>query len=283
MKFLRLAAVFSALALAGCASAPPEKAPEPQRKERIETVRVPVLLKETSYFANGVLDRTITYAYDEDRKLLRERAVREPSRSEPTERTVHEYSGGVLSSTTVLDYEGRIKTKTEFEANAAGQIVRETVKDAKGVAKASFRYEYDLTGLRTGRKVYDGSGALLAVSEYSYSSGRLSVVIPKDATGRPTGRVEHEYDPDGRLLTRTTFDPAGAVSQRDRYSYKNGILAEERTEAGDGKMERRVVYEIGPEGAPVKSTLYDASGRVRDTRIYEHAFRTEERTVVYYE
>jgi len=60
-------------------------------------------------------------------------------------------------------------------------------------------------------------------------------------------------------------------------------LTEEKTERGDGKVERRTVYEIGPEGTPVKSTLYDGAGRVRAIRTYEHAFRVEERTIVYYE
>jgi len=168
--------------LAGCVSAPPEKSSEPVRKGRIETIRVPILLKEISYFANGVLDRTITYTYDSDRKLLQERSVQEPSRSEPTERTVYKYSGGFLSSVSVFDYEGKIKTKTDYTTSPEGRVLQESVVDAKGVPQTSSKYEYDAAGLRVSRKVYDGADVLLAISEYAYSSGRLSVVIMKDAS-----------------------------------------------------------------------------------------------------
>lgn len=278
-----LVLAIAAAALAGCVSAPPETAKEPQRKERIETVRVPVLLKETSYFANGVLDRTVTYTYDSSLKFLMERKVQEPSRSEPTERSAYEYAAGAPASTSVFDYEGKLKSRTDYKVDPSGRVTQETFSDSKGSPQSSFRYEYDPSGLRTSRRVYDGAGALLAVSEYSYAAGRLSVVILKDAAERPAGRVEHEYDSAGRLVLRVTFDPAGAVGQRERYVYMGGALTEERVERGDGRVERRTVYEAGPEGAPLKSTLYDGAGRVRDVRVYEHAFRSEERTVVYYE
>ncbi len=285
MKTLRRIAVIPVLlVLAGCVSAPkPEKSSEPRKKERIETVRVPVLTKETSFFANGVLDRTITYTYDPDNRLLLERTVREPSRSEPTERTVHAYKDGKLVSAAILDYEGKPKSRTDYTLDAAGNVAQETVTDSKGAVQTSSRYEYGADGLRTVRKVYDASGVLLAVSEYAYAAGRLSVVTMKDAAERPAGRITHEYSADGLLVTRTSFDPSGAVTSRERFAYKGSVLAEERTERGDGRLERRIVYEIGPENAPVKSTLYDGSGRVRDMRTYEHTFRNEERTVVYYD
>ncbi len=283
MKKALVLAIAAAAALAGCVSAPPETAKEPQRKERIETVRVPVLLKETSYFANGVLDRTVTYAYDASLKLLMEKKVQEPSRSEPTERSTYEYAAGAPASTSVFDYEGKLKSRTDFKADASGRVTQETLSDSKGTPQSSSRYQYDAAGLRTSRRVYDGAGALLAVSEYSYTAGRLSVVILKDSAERPAGRVEHEYDSAGRLVLRVTFDPAGAVGQRERYVYTGGALTEERVERGDGRLERRTVYEPGPEGAPLKATLYDGAGRVRDVRVYEHAYRTEERTVVYFE
>ncbi len=282
-KLLVRALAASAILLAACVGAPPAKAPEPQRKERIETVRVPVLLKETSFFANGVLDRTVTYTYDETLKLLIEKKVQEPSRAEPTERTAYEYSGTAQTSITAYDSEGKQKTRTVFKTDGAGRIVEEAVSDSKGNPQSLSRYEYDASGYRTSRRVYDGAGALLAVSEYSYTAGRLAVLILKDSAERPAGRVEHEYDAEGRLTLRVTFDSAGAVVQRERFSYTGNALSEERLERGDGRVERRTVYEIGPEGAPVKSTLYDGAGRVRDVRVYEHAFRTEERTVVYYE
>lgn len=283
MKKALVLAITAAAALAGCVSTPPETAKEPQRKERIETVRVPVLLKETSYFANGVLDRTVTYTYDTSLKLLMEKKVQEPSRAEPTERSTYEYAAGAPVSTSVFDYEGKLKSRTDFKVDPSGRVTQETLSDSKGAPQYSYRYEYDTSGLRTRRRVYDGAGALLALSEYSYAAGRLSVVILKDAAERPAGRVEHEYDSAGRLVLRVTFDPAGAVGQRERYVYSSGALTEERVERGDGRVERRTTYEPGPEGAPLKSTLYDGAGRVRDVRVYEHAFRSEERTVVYYE
>lgn len=277
------AAIAVSIALAGCVSAPTEKAPEPRRRERVETVRVPVPLKESSYFGNGVLDRTVTYVYDASLRLLLEKKVQEPSRTEPTERTVYEYAGTAPVSISVYDYEGKLRARTDYKTDAAGRVVQETVSDPKGTPQSQTRYEYDPTGLRTSRRVYDGAGALLAISEYSYTAGRLAVVILKDSAERPAGRVEHEYDPEGRLVLRVSFDPSGAVAQRERFAYAGGSLAEERLERGDGRVERRTVHEIGPEGAPAKTTVYDGAGRIRDVRVYEYGFRAEERTVVYYE
>ena len=277
------AAIAVSIALAGCVSAPPEKAPEPRRKERVETVRVPVLLKESSYFADGILDRTATYTYDTTLKFLLEKRVQEPSRTEPTERTVYEYAGTAPASISVYDFEGKLRMHTDFKVDAAGRVLQETVSDPRGTPQSQVRYEYDPAGLRTSRRVYDGAGALLAISEYSYTAGRLAVVILKDSAERPAGRVEHEYDPEGRLVVRVGFDPSGAVAQRERFAYAGGALTEERLERGDGRVERRTVHEAGPEGAPVKSTVYDGAGRIRDVRVYEYGFRSEERTVVYYE
>ena len=276
-------AIAATMALAGCVSAPPENTPETRRKERIETVRVPVLIKETSYFADGILDRHISYSYDSTLTRLLERTVQEPSRAEPTERRVYEYAGKTLVSVSVYDPEGKLWLRTDFKADAAGRVSQEVVSDAKGIPQTSSRYEHDAAGLQTARRVYDGSGGLLAVSEYSYASARLSVVVMKDAAERPAGRIENEYDAEGRLTAHITFDPAGTVSQRERFVFAGGILAEERLESGDGRLVSRTVYEAGPEGAPLRSTLYDGTGRVRDLRVYEYAFRTEERTVVYYE
>lgn len=281
-KFLAPAIVLS-IALAGCVSAPPDTSPEARRKERIETVRVPVLLKELSYFADGILDRTIHYAYDPTLKLLLEKKVQEPSRTEPTERTVYEYTGAAPASVSIYDYEGNLKTRTDFKTDASGRVTREIVTDSSGKLQSSVQYEYDPAGLRTSRKVYNSSESLLAVSEYSYTAGRLSVLILKDSAGLPAGRVEHEYDTMGRLVLRTTFDFSGAVARRERFVYTGDFLSEERQERGDGRVERRTVYEKGPEGAPAKSTVYDGAGRVRDVRVFEYGFRVEERTVVYYE
>jgi hypothetical protein len=279
MRRLGAIAALAALLFAGCVSAPSGKAPEPKRTVRTETVRVPVIVKETSYFANGALDRTVSYVYDPSLQLLLERVVQEPSRSEPTEKTTYGYSGNSLASVTVLNSEGKVKTRTAYETDASGRVIRETVYDAKDIPQTQSRYEYDSAGRKTSRKVYDGAGVFLAVSEYSYKGGRLEVVLMKDAAERPAGRIEHEYDAAGCLVARTSFDPTGAVSQRENFTYVNGVLVEEKTESGNGRTERRVVYEIGPDGVPIKSTLRDSSERIRDIRVYEYVLRTEERPV----
>jgi len=57
----------------------------PVRKERLETYTVPVVIKETVSFADGLVEKVITYTYDEGYKKLLSTVTRKPNAKNPLE------------------------------------------------------------------------------------------------------------------------------------------------------------------------------------------------------
>jgi hypothetical protein len=98
-----------------------------------------------------------------------------------------------------------------------------------------------------------------------------------------TGRGEYQYNSDGLLTGIRYFSAAGNPQDRIEYVLDNGRVVQEKYFRADGRLERGMIYEYGPEGQILKTILTDASGRQRESTSYEHAFRTEKRTVSYYE
>ena len=86
-----------AVALGSCSSVAPvsAKAPAPPAKvakQRTIVTKVPVLVKETSYYPDGLVDEYISYKLDQAEKVLVEKSTYDPSRPDPVERLVPEYA-----------------------------------------------------------------------------------------------------------------------------------------------------------------------------------------------
>ena len=134
-----------ALVLGSCASKPAAavQAPPPAAgavakasakvaKQRTVVIKVPVLVKETSFYSDGLVDGYIVYKIDDANKRLIEKATFDPSRADPVERLVPEYKDGRLAAESVYDSDAKLRSRRELGYDASGQLVSERVLDGNG-------------------------------------------------------------------------------------------------------------------------------------------------------
>ncbi len=297
-------ALAAAAALASCASAPkpapvePEAeavsaasesaeeapaelaAPQKVAKERILIVKVPVLVKESSFYPDGLLDEYAVYKYDESKTRLLEKATFDGSRPDPVERLVSEWKDGRLASDTAYDAEGRVRLRREYGYDQAGRLVSERASDAKGQPLSSSTYAYDGQGRRIEWRAFDGAGLLKAITTYGYAPARIDM---KDAAGKPTGSILTELLADGRPAKRIYLAADGATQRTEAYEYVAAGPSSLEVRRPDGGVVTRTTYAYGASGELLSSSTSDGSGAVRETRSYEYAIREDSKTEIYYE
>jgi len=285
-----------AILAASCVSSPAERSIEsaegavgaqpvtaaPVRKERIEEVSVPFVTKETMAFADGVVDKTIEYAYSEGNRRLLRTTTRKPSQPDPIERTEYRYEADRLVARETVGRDGATSSRSAYEYGPRGELVKETVLDGKGLVQSVSEWTWD-SGRKASWRVLDASGAALARTDYFYDGETLASASLFDGSGGPKGRVEYAYAPGGALSEVRYFGPSGAPDGRIVYELAEGKTIRESVFRADGRLERRLEYSYGPDGALIGRALQDASGRLRERISYENAYRIDTRVVVYYE
>jgi len=252
------------------------------RKERIEEIRTPVVVTETVRFADGVIDRVVSYAYDDGYARLLSSTAKKPSSADPIERVAYEYSDGVLASKSSFGPDGMLSTRSEYAYGTGGELVRETIYDGKGLIQSTSEWIWD-NGRKSAWRVLSASGLALARTEYFYEGDSIASARLFDGAGNSKGRIEYVYGEGGALVAVRYYDATGAEDGRIEYGQKDGRVVQESVYRADGRLERRLSYEYASDGALVRKTLADSSGKTRETIVYDNAYRTETRTVVYYE
>ncbi|MCB9792074.1 MAG: hypothetical protein H6741_05050 [Alphaproteobacteria bacterium] len=203
---------------------------------------------------DGVIDRTTTYEYDGEARLLLESHygywdvrlltqyyrfeydAQGLLRSEETgddegpnrlERYSYDASQNLELIEIDTDYDGAIERWEAFTHDARGQVLTETVWDEERTRHVAY-YSYDEAG-RLLRYTVDSSGD--GDSDYAET---------------------YSYDAEGELLRfELDEDADGAPDEVDVYQYADGrLIQHDRDEDGDGVFERRHLYS------------YDAQGRL---------------------
>jgi len=278
----------SAVLFASCAStggAPAPAAPQKVATTRTVAVKTPVLVKESSFYADGLLDEYTIYKYDDSKTRLLEKATYEASRPDPLERVVSEWKDGRLAVDTAFDADGKMKLRREYAYDAAGRLANERVLDAKAQPQSSSAYLYDGKGAKVEWRAFDGSGLLRAVTRYS--PGRIDLL---DAAGKAAGAIVVESGADGRPLKRSYLAADGSLQKIELYSYAGGSAAGGAGEPGaletrraDGSLASRTTYSYGALGELVSSRTEDGAGAARESRRYEYSIREDTKTETYYE
>lgn len=256
----------------------PVAQPLPPQPQEV-TIHIPVLTKESAFFADGQLDQYTVTEWSPD--LLRTLSLKtfDASRPDPVERIVYEYEGSALRAKTVLDAEGKVQYREEYAVDGRGLVTEERLLDPKGQVQSLSRYAYNEKGEKVEWRLFDGSGVLKTVTYYVYAEGLLVEVRVTEGSGATIASSRLEYDAQGRLVKRSYLGQGGALERSELYRYEGGFLAEYNALRADGSVEQRVVYEAGTEGAPAVATVYDGRGRVRLLKKFEYAFREEKRLV----
>lgn len=254
----------------------------PVRKERIESYEVPVVIKETVSFADGLVEKVIVYAYDDGYKKLLSTISRKPSAKSALESTTFEYLGDQITSKSTFGPDGTRLSTDEYQYSSTGELVKETVLDGKGVVQSISEWVWD-DGKKSTWRVLTGTGLIQAKTEYSYEAGRLAATRLFDGSGNGKGKIEYIYADGDALVQIKYFTAAGSPDGKIDFILKDGKVSQENTYRADGRLERRLSYEYSPDAAIIQKTLADSAGRSREITTYEYANRTETRTVVYYE
>jgi len=258
-------------------------APAKVKKERTLVVKTPVLLKETAFYPDGLIDTYSIYSYDETQSRLLEKKSFDAARGDPIERVVSEYQDGKLSAELVYDADGKVKLRREFSLDAAGRVVSERLLDAKGTLQSASTYAYDAAGNRTEWRALDAASLVRAVTGYSYEGGKLVLIEMRGASGAKTGSISVEYGASGLESKRSYFAADGSLQKFETRVYEGGRLAALETHRADASLSSKVAYTYGAAGEMLSATETDASSAVRETRKFEYRIREDQKTEVYYE
>ena len=274
----------AALMALSCAGGPaPLAAPQKQRKERTVTVQVPVLVKETSYFADGLVDEYVIYKYDPSLAALLEKDSYDGSRPDPVERVVSELENGRIKAESTYGADGKLRLRHEMAWGQEGRLLSERTLDQKGNVQSSSTYAYDAAGNRLEWKAFDGQGLLRAATSYEYRDGRLVLVDMKDGAAKRTGSIAVEYDAAGLVAKRLYKGADGKLQKYEVPTYSGGKLMTLETRLADGSLVSKIAYTYGDLGQVLSSVVTDAAGAVKDRRSFEYTIRQDQKTEVYWE
>jgi YD repeat-containing protein len=253
------------------------------KKERTILVKTPVLVRESAFYPDGLIDTYSLYSYDETQTRLLEKRSFDPARSEPVERVVSEYKDGMLSAETSYDADGKAKLRREFTLDGAGRVISERLFDAKGNPQSSSTYAYDASGKRSEWRALDAASVVRAVTSYSYKGGKLVLIEMRAASGAKTGSISIEYGVDGLEAKKSYFAADGTLQKYEASVYEGGRLAALETRRPDGSLSAKSAYAYGENGELVCLTETDSKSALRETKKYEYRIREDQKTEIYYE
>lgn len=256
--------------------------PEPVRKERIEEVRVPLIVRETILFADGLVDRVITTTWDKELKNIVSTVAKKPSVPEPVDKVDFTYANGKLTRKTAYGPDGLVSMKISYEYDKDGNLTRETLRDSKDIVQSVSEYTWK-EGQKKSWKIITGTNVVLALTEYAYTKNLLTEAKMLDGAGNPKGMIKYSYDTAGNLVRVEYFDSKGQSDGWTTSIFKDGLKVEESVYRAGGRPERTVQYEYGTDGALVRKTLMDGSGARRESSEFENTVRIDQKVVVYYE
>lgn len=274
-----------------CASSPPvaskpEAAPKaPVLKERTVTVRTPVLVKESVFYPDGLVDTYTAYKYDDSLTRLLEKTTIDPTRAEPIERTVSEYGAtGLLADELNYGSDGSLKSRRDMTWTAAKLLATETGQDAKGVGQYSSSYGYDGSGNRISWKAFDGSGALRVTTTYSYNAQkRLNLIEMRNSADALTGSIKISYAADGSTESWAYLGPDGSLQKSEVSILKDGKVMRFEVRRPDNSLAEATDYGYGPDGERLSAVLSDADGKIKEKRTFEYLIRQDQKVETYYE
>ncbi|HUX39880.1 MAG TPA: hypothetical protein VMV83_01840 [Rectinemataceae bacterium] len=282
----------SALILAmSCASSPPvaskpEAAPKaPVLKERTVTIRIPILVKETVFYPDGLVDTYTAYKYNDALTRLLEKTTIDPTRPEPIERTVSEYDAtGLLSDELNYGSDGSLRSRRDMTWTAGKLLASETGQDAKGAGQYSSSYAYDGSGNRISWKAFDGSGALRVTTSYTYDAQKRPVLIEmRNSADALTGSIKISYAADGSTETWAYLGSDGSLQKTEVSILKNGKVMRFEVRHPDNSLAEATDYTYGPDGERLTSVLSDANGKIKEKRSFEYLIRQDQKVETYYE
>lgn len=261
---------------AAAAEAEPEPAPEPEEEtsaEPEEIVRtVDLLTKESSYFADGVLDEYTSYVYEEEGEKLITKEIYSDDGS-LIEKRVFTYGNGLPVKEEVFNESGELQTYYVYEYDDSGKLISEASYDSEDELQLKSIYEYNSEGEKVKWSIYSGSEALFSYTEYSYEDGQFVRAETYTPGGELDVYFENDYNDAGNMTKSTQYDADGDVLEFRTYEYKNGSMVREIIHRANGSVQRTVEYSNDERGNPLEIIYKNASGKVQERLTREYMQR----------
>jgi len=236
-------------------------------------VTVPLVVKETILYADGMIDRVLTYTYNSELQLT-SRISTQPVRAEALETVSYEYKGNLLASRRTVDGNGTVISLIRYEYDSQGRLIREDLLDEKQLMQTRYEFDWTSAGQRASWRVIDASGNLQARSEYLYAGdGRLEGVRLYNGAGILLEQSEYNYQAEGQLESMVYKTPQGTAVRRLVYVYANGNPVEEVLYRSVNRLERKQLSVFGEYGEELSRAVHDASGTLREKILFEYEYR----------
>lgn len=220
----------------------------------VESIRIfTYLATATDYAPVGTITNDITYRFNDKGDVAEYISKTEYS----TSHGVYSYDANRRTQERTLSFDGEFGSRTIFEYNAAGKIIKTTTIDAMEITEGVCTYEYDDNGRLIATtlddmtdfdndeetfRTYDSQGKLI---EYNYASS-------VDAYDEM-----YEYNTKGQL-TKTTYYWEGRMSHVI-YCYYNaqGQMTEKVYYNESNQPTQKIVYQYDSKGNVVKQSVVD--------------------------
>ena len=267
--------VLGGAALAACATVPESKAPVavvPAGPKTIEvSYEVPLPVKVTSHFADGVTAGSVTSAYDADGYLVKEQTLNANGI------VLEEKTGkrsGTSNQITVTNGSGEVISSHQVSLSASGKILSEKFFDAKGKIQTINEYTYDKADHLI-LWVAKGSGDdVLAKTEYVYENGLNTLINSYDEKGQKVKIFQNTFDSaTGYQTAKKEFEADGtSLTGETDYTFQDGKLVKEVVKNETGSIQRAIDYVLSAKGVPAKETFTDRRGKVVEIKDFEYTF-----------
>ncbi len=271
----------------GCATAPEEPAEqskepvtEPEPKEVSEPEKEPekvvktiyLLFKESSYFADGVLDEYTIFTYEEEgTNIISKNLYTDDDVLIETRKYINE--NGLLVKEEVYDGSEKLQTYHTFTYDSSGNLSSEETFDNEDVLQLKSTYEYDNAGKRIKWSIYSGNDALFSYTEYTWKNGLNTRADTYTPSGELDVYFEYEYNNSGNLIKGTQYEADGDIIDFKTYSYENGHLTEEVIHRDNGSVKRKVQYLNDDRGNPAEIIFLNAAEKVQERLTREYIQR----------
>jgi hypothetical protein len=261
--------------------AQPAAQPAP-KKEKIITLKIPRVIKESYLFEDGTLDEFRVYSYSEDGKLLLKEELYDADSGDLLESIQYGYKDGLATERKSFDRENKLKGKKTFSYTPAGLPETENFFDRNEKLQAVMKYFHDAAGNRTELQTVDSAGVLLAATRYEYSGGRPGKIVLLGPGGKLDAAITISYDGKGGKTREVFADGAGKTEKEIVYSYDDKDRPSSETTLNANKaVTGKIAYEYPPVGdGPVKIRYLDGREKTKKITLQEFAFR-EEKKVIY--
>jgi hypothetical protein len=269
------------------AQSSPEAPKAPVQKERTVIVRVPVILKETVFYPDGLVDQYMVYTWDASKQKLLTKVTFDPSRIDPVEKVQSDYGvNGLLVAETTYGSDGAVKSRREvtYGDGPVPLLLSERGFDAKGILQFSSTWEYDKKGNRTVWKAFDSRNALKAITNYSWDTkDRLVSIELRNGANILTGTIKVEYSADGTGERRSYLASDGVLQKYELSLLKDGRVVRFEIRRADDSLAEASDFTLGPLGERLAAVTMDGSGKVKEKRNAEFAVREDQKTEIYFE